>query len=184
MSELNRPSLLPSVTVDQFFEAVQAEFDAGRDPLDQADLIAWLEQHPEALSDFADLIAAHASLQELAAATPSVGDDPAEKSGRVVQLRPWLGLAAAAALLLLVFFHDGSEPKPDQVEAKVPEIHTPTEPEPPAEPSNAQVLSVRHASSEVHSSFQPSQQVAVEGAVILSLKTTTKRVVNNSRHQS
>ncbi len=164
------PQIIPAnAAADRFFDAVQAELDGRCDPLDRADLVAWLEQHPEALSDFADLVAAHAALQSLVADSNSesvAAGSSTERRG-LIPWRPWVGLAAAAALLLFVFLYDGNDPQ--QLEDQ---------------PAAVRVLSVRQASSEVLSSYQPSEQLAVEGAVILSVETTTKRVVKHSRHQS
>ena len=50
---------------DQFMAAVQAELDAGRDPLDYAEIVAWLEEHPEALEDFVNLRAVGLELAAL-----------------------------------------------------------------------------------------------------------------------
>lgn len=76
---------------NQFIEAVQAELDAGRDPLDYPEIVAWLEEHPEALEDFVNLRAVGL---RLAAHQP--------------KRKPWktLGaIATAAGLLITVYTH-------------------------------------------------------------------------------
>ena len=92
----------------QFFEAVQADFDAGRDPLDQAAIVAWLQEHPEVLEDFSDLrlvslqlaanhSSAKAPVPATVGATPAQAPLPSRRSWKAIAVT-----AVAAALLLVI----------------------------------------------------------------------------------
>lgn len=86
---------------DQFFASVQAELDAGRDPLDYPEIVTWLEEHAESLEDFADL---RAIGLKLAAHRPALAAVPTAKPNK----KFWkiaAALASAAGLLASVWSH-------------------------------------------------------------------------------
>jgi hypothetical protein len=202
-----------SSSSELFFDAVQHEMDGGRDPLDRADLIAWLELHPEALDEFASLRALHLSLVDSAAgqigqATQATEDGQtgqapqapqATQAGQAGQaatnkVLPWRAvswLAAAAALLLLVIVPEWGGQVKERTEVQRPPNQPPspsTETDEADEidapiavpPRPAQVLTARHTVREVQTAVQRSHQPAT-GVVILSLKTSTRRVVSQPR---
>lgn len=170
---------------DEFFRAVQAELDAGRDPIHRADLIAWLEQHSTALEEFASLRALHLTLAE--APAPSLMPAISTPQARVLPWRAVTMLASAAALLLLITLPDWMRAVNEQTEVQGEDQttnrtlnqtvnHDPNLGQVSAGSANAQVLAVRHMVREEQTNIQRSHQTA-GNAVILSLKTSTRRVV-------
>lgn len=87
-------------------DLVHACFDERRDPLDDARVVAWLEAHPEALEDVAEL---RARLGELTRGTPhGVRRDHARDRPELVRRRPrrrtpWLVAAGLLGLAGGVF---------------------------------------------------------------------------------
>jgi len=76
------------MNVSDFDQRVQEHFDARRDPLDDPQVLAFLDAHPEQLPAFATLLG---TLRQLPAA-----------AGRRVRWRPPLLLAGAATIAIAV----------------------------------------------------------------------------------
>ncbi|NQU47955.1 MAG: hypothetical protein HQ519_04855 [Planctomycetes bacterium] len=168
---------------EQFFAEVQAELDARRDPLDRADLVAWLEQNPESLDEFANLRVVHYRLAEAETAAAASLDHfpqahPVPQAPRASQASSsnwpvWVSLAAAAALLIFI----SMPPKqPSQQQSADVDASLETEDAPPL----AMVISVKHSTSEKQTMITPTRSVQSSGASILSLSTTTRSVVVHS----
>ena len=148
---------------EQFFEIVQAEFDAGRDPLDLPAVVVWLQEHPEVLEDFAELRLV--SLQ-LADATPASTPPTSQLTSR----RRWkvLAVSAVAAAFLLVVLprwwsDQGAEP---EIQSPVVKVQT---------PPNQQAVLLSHSASCSRSFIARDLAPATptSGAVVLRMQSST-----------
>jgi hypothetical protein len=151
---------------ERFLATVQADLDAGRDPLDSAAIVAWLEDHPESLEVFADLRAV-GMLLESAAPGPAQDSAAPPRAGNR-WWRPVVALAAAAAAaaaLLLAVLPTLIDPQPL------------TPPTPQAADAAAATLLTYSASSRrrfVATDLAPADPVS--GAVVLSMRSDTRYI--------
>jgi len=85
---------------DNFIEAVQAELDAGRDPLDRLEVVEWLQDHPESLDEFSNLRAVGLKLSAL---QPTHAVPPTVRSRKAVW-KAVIALASAAGIHVIGFY--------------------------------------------------------------------------------
>jgi hypothetical protein len=163
---------------EQFFAVVQAEFDARRDPLDSPAVVAWLQEHPEALEDFADLRLVSLQLAE-ATPAPSHSSTPWPSApASLPQRRNWKAIvisAVAAALLLIVlprWWNDGDV----EVQSPSPVVQAETPPPVTQEKPTAQhAVLLSHSASSSRSFIARDIAPAnpTSGAVVLRMQSST-----------
>jgi hypothetical protein len=150
----------------EFWALVQIELDAQRDPLEHAEILAWLENNPADLDAFASLRAVGIRLnQDLA--TLSRKPNPGRR------LRS-LALLAAALAVYLMLPEDPVEPGPvsPPLTAIAPAAGSPK----PAASSKpvASLISIEHHRVEnyAQTNFAPADPQS--GAIVLSMSTSTR----------
>jgi hypothetical protein len=94
-------------------EVVQADLDAGRDPIEHPEILAWLGEHPESLEEFANLRAVGITLQEC---QPVFAPRPNPFAATKSKKKMWAtfgALAAAAGLFVFAWPYQARVEKPD-----------------------------------------------------------------------
>ena len=146
---------------NSFEQLVQECLDSRQDPLDHADILAYVEMHPEAIDALVDLRAVGLHIFW-----------PAEAKRRRVLSWKWVTLAAAAALLATVVMQ-----QPDPLEAE--DFGSMTSSTLLVEAPAAKFLSVQITRSTSSSTTEVLHHKSNPSARILSMQTqTTQNILN------
>jgi hypothetical protein len=174
-------------SASKFWDLVQTEIDAQRDPLEHLEVLAWLKNHPADLDAFASLRAVGLRLnQDLTPAAPASSASPGPAAlppvpppaFRSQKLNSWrllrpLVLTAAALAVYLMLPENTVEPEPASppLAAFAPSTGNP-KPIAHSKPT-ASLISIEHHRVEnfAQTNFAPADPQS--GAIILSMSTST-----------
>ena len=138
-----------------FERLVQESLDRRQDPLEVAEVLAYLEKHPESL----------AALVDLRAVGLHRDWPPAIQAGKVLP-RKWALLVAAAVLVTAVIFQSTHSPEPQEEGSVTSSILL-------AQAPTAKVLSIQVTRTSTDSSLEVVHHQSSRSTRILSLHTQT-----------